>query len=1294
MKQYTGLIIKSILLVACYAASVSGFDPSDIIPPSLAINAPEEGSWTNQEWFAVSVSVDGTGSEVINITFFLDSVEVADRTGGNCIGGELVVCDFLLDIGLDGMKMFSVAATDNGGEEGNDATLEVSFTKDTVPPVISVSEPQEGAYYNDNTWPGTMYDHDSAASCAFSLDNGTTWEDLDCGNSGEAAEGWNDLIIRGTDLANNSGYSGVIHFNYDTVDPEMEIVSPSAGEYNGQTFPGITYSSDDAASCEYSFDDMEWFSISCGDQILPRQGNNVLSVRGYDLAENEGISASVSFTYDSIPPLVEIISPENGSYYSMMTWMSFLYSYDDATECWRSNDSVSWTAVMCGDVPDVTEGENGFAVRASDAAGNVGESGIIHFIYDSVNPVMSIQFPEEGGMYNAETWHGVNYTFDDAVDCSMTMDGVSYSDVGCGQGIVPLDGGNVLIIRGTDRSGNTADSAMINFLADVHEPDITVSGLTNGSAYGLDTWPGIAYTFDDAAVCSYSLDGGASFEALTCGEEIVPSEGMNVLVIRGTDSYNNSGSSGNLTFAYDTTLPQMTVFGAANNSVYGISSLPEMHFTADGAANCSISYDAGLTFSLTACNSSIVPPEGMNGLVVAGSDQAGNTGSSALLSFQYDATPPVVTLVSPENRTYNAGSIMLEISDNASGLNVTIDGEGWEYAMPTAVSFDDGEHRIVAAGMDDAGNAATDEVSFLVDTAPPVFVNMSHFSFFSSEGISLEVAVGDETSGVSNTSTNDSRFVVEGGMLRSSPLESGMYRIRLNASDHANNSAVIDTVLTALGDGQVMANASAMTLENGSYEVVVNEMTPILFEVIIPKSRRERNLSLNLTDLRRNGTVNLSLQVTMSDDAVRPDRVILANDTLLVFSGGFFLLQEVNSSEASFSGGTVMHIIRVGGNSTINLSRPAKIVLGGFAGYDAAMAEDAVLSLITTACDADLEVISSAGVRECSKEEGDDLIIWTYHLSKFAAVSLAAAEPIDEGDTGLGGGRGGGGGGGRISCETAWGCTAWGDCKNGLEKRSCKKIDPKCNVAEIKPASEQDCEEGNIKNGDDKRNDGDVPGADRGKKVLFDIDVKAVKKVFRHGDEEEFVVKLINVGDEGKVIAHVRYVIADDKGNSLYDRTESISVETQTEFVMMLESLPIGKYMMSAYLSYEGQNEPAMATEEFAVEEPRVSDAVWWVCAIVALLGMLALIGWKWRVKRMNDLYRWKPKQRMLDATGNDQEHAINQMVDQTPADGQGPAQDKTVAAEHASAGIPSSGEKQAENIPNNPRTSAKTPGM
>lgn len=111
--------------------------------------------------------------------------------------------------------------------------------------------------------------------------------------------------------------------------------------------------------------------------------------------------------------------------------------------------------------------------------------------------------------------------------------------------------------------------------------------------------------------------------------------------------------------------------------------------------------------------------------------------------------------------------------------------------------------------------------------------------------------------------------------------------------------------------------------------------------------------------------------------------------------------------------------------------------------------------------------------------------------------------------------------------------------------------------------------------------------------TLFDIKIEVDKKSkeVSPGRSLLSIVKLLNLGNPGRVGTNLNYKIIDQSNVPVYEENETIFVETQREFIKRFpinSGLNEGTYKLVAYLTYSGQVEPAYSEDTFFIKKSKI----------------------------------------------------------------------------------------------------------
>ena len=145
-----------------------------------------------------------------------------------------------------------------------------------------------------------------------------------------------------------------------------------------------------------------------------------------------------------------------------------------------------------------------------------------------------------------------------------------------------------------------------------------------------------------------------------------------------------------------------------------------------------------------------------------------------------------------------------------------------------------------------------------------------------------------------------------------------------------------------------------------------------------------------MQSLLNSGDVTIPDDFTLIREGVNNYSVVISKDT--VISGGNswdgkIILPTVKiNSDYSILDGSINTVIDLGGETELTFSEPVKVTIGGMAGQKAAWTRGTgSMTKITTVCNSltNPTNINSVSPRECYIDEGNDLVIWTYHFTEF-----------------------------------------------------------------------------------------------------------------------------------------------------------------------------------------------------------------------------------------------------------------------------------------------------------------------
>jgi len=134
--------------------------------------------------------------------------------------------------------------------------------------------------------------------------------------------------------------------------------------------------------------------------------------------------------------------------------------------------------------------------------------------------------------------------------------------------------------------------------------------------------------------------------------------------------------------------------------------------------------------------------DGSHSVVIYANDSAGNMCHSRTVYFTVDTRPPVITVFSPQNKTYATNAVLMNATSDevTSWMGYSLDGQA-SVAVPenmTLSGLTDGTHSLVVYVKDAAGNVGTSETIFFSVAAS----NDSAFQLWILSAIVAILAVG------------------------------------------------------------------------------------------------------------------------------------------------------------------------------------------------------------------------------------------------------------------------------------------------------------------------------------------------------------------------------------------------------------------------------------------------------------------------------------------------------------------------------------------------------------------------
>jgi len=748
----------------------------DITPPVVTILSP-----LNQTYYTSSVPLTYKVDEPIDwVGYSLDGVANVTLTGNITLPG----------LSYDPHSL-TVYANDTSGNWGKDTVHFTVAEPDVTPPVITIVSPLNQTY-TVKTIPLEYKVDEPTDWVGYSLDEAAN-ETLTGNNTLSGLSlGSHTLTIYANDTSGNMG-NCTVHFTVaDATSPIVTIVSPMNTTYTTTSIP-LNYKVEE--------ENPDWVGYSLdGAANMTLMGNTTLSGLSYDshsitvyandTSGNEGWS-TVWFTVakDETPPEVTIISPVwEKTYYTSSVPLT--YHVEEENSDWvgysldgAANVTLTGNTTLSG----LSLGSHDLTVYANDTSGNWGLDNVGFAVADETSPVVTIVSPMNTTYYTTDV--SLEYKVDEEYPdwVGYSLDGVANVTLTGNTTLSWLSlGSHDLTVYANDTSGNW-DSDTVYFTVEDATPPVVTIISPKSITYETDTSSTslpLTYKVDEPTDwVGYSLDG-ANNVTLT-GDTTLTNLGLgsHTLRVYANDTSGNMGHS-SVSFTVKKEIPPKPPINLppepvtlhdptditntsmsltwTKNEDSDFKKYVLYYSTSEGSTRKKVTEitDRSDTFhQMTGLseNTTYYYVVRVYDTVDQYSDSNQVSAKTKKTIIPLDDEPPILTILSPVNTTYDASSVELTWLTNEplkwagfnlnSGANTTITGN------QTISDLEDGLYNLILYGTDLAGNNGSDSVSFTIytvvpDTTPPEITHTTVTDGIEGNPIGVSAVITDE-SGVS-----------------------------------------------------------------------------------------------------------------------------------------------------------------------------------------------------------------------------------------------------------------------------------------------------------------------------------------------------------------------------------------------------------------------------------------------------------------------------------------------------------------------------------------------------------------
>ena len=576
---------------------------------------------------------------------------------------------------FEGPHMFIVKVTD---ATGNTAQATRGFAVDTTSPVVTMASSPTNPAVTNNTTPRFYFTTDDPSATTFCSVAGDSF--VPCTSpftTRTLSDGPYVVSVFARDAVANVGPTATFAFVVDHLAPVISIPVPPNVTTVNINRPIFTFAdvgpSGTAVAYQCRIDaGASVFCTSPYQTPLVSDGTHTLTVTGTDAAGNTD-EESLSFIVDTIAPLVAI-PPINPASVSTST-PTFVFQVSNspattplvASQC-SVYDAAPPNALKAQSPPGVScdaaytvpltnalsDGSYTFRVRATDAAGNVGEN-TFNFVVDTHPPVVSIPVPPN---VTTTTNRIPTFTFADVAGPGTPVAFQCRIDSGANAACTspftvpaPLsDGSHTLTVTGIDAAGNVGSASLAFSVITTVAPTFTSA---NAATFTVGAAGSFSVTTNGSPRPTISATG-----ALPAGVSFVPNaNGGGTLsgtpTTGGTFPITFTASNGtlpNATQSFTLTVRKAPTFtsanaatftmGAANSFAVTTSGFPAATITRSGALPSGVSFVANangtatLTGTPTVCGTFPITFTATNGVL-----------PNATQSFTLTVTTPVLVSI-------------------------------------------------------------------------------------------------------------------------------------------------------------------------------------------------------------------------------------------------------------------------------------------------------------------------------------------------------------------------------------------------------------------------------------------------------------------------------------------------------------------------------------------------------------------------------------------------------------------------------------------------------------------------
>jgi hypothetical protein len=460
-----------------------------------------------------------------------------------------------------GVHTFVTKARDAAGNESPSTSFTWTVQAGTVPePTLSGLPPDPSG---SSTGDFTFSDSSTDVSFECSLDGAPYAACTSPTAEPGLAEGSHTFAVRARDAADDVSADNTYTWTVDTTAPSETINSEPANPSNSSSAT-FAFAAGETVTFGCSLDGA--VSAACtSPQAYSNlsDGSHTFQLIATDDAGNTSTS-TYTWTIDTTPPTTTITSSPPNLTNSTTASISFTANEPANFQC--SLDGAAFSSCTSPQTYFfLSDGGHTFRVRATDAAGNVGQAAGTSWSVDTTAPPVPVIGSTPASLTTSTT---ANIGFSD------TQAGVSFL---CQLDAGPLisctspqkysglaDGSHTFQVEAADAAGNVSAAATYTWTVDTTPPTTTLTSVPANPANQASASFGFSASEPSTFRCK--LDGGALANCTSPQTYAGLTDGSHTFQVIATDQAGNVGAAVSDTWTVDTTAPAVSLTSPANGA--------------------------------------------------------------------------------------------------------------------------------------------------------------------------------------------------------------------------------------------------------------------------------------------------------------------------------------------------------------------------------------------------------------------------------------------------------------------------------------------------------------------------------------------------------------------------------------------------------------------------------------------------------------------------------------------------------------------------------------------------------